>query len=87
MTAVRQGEHAFFGTGRVDVSKIRGTLRIVDPSLVRGGRIESSGFGVEVRVVDKKVVSLALTASFKIDRESTDWNVSRTESLIYSSQI
>lgn len=62
-----KGKHVFFGRGRVDESKARGALRLVNPRTYRGQGIKSAGFGVRVGVIDQRIVSFDLTASFELE--------------------
>lgn len=81
---VTEGRYVFFGKGRVDESKTRGSLGITKASTFRGQQIGSQGFGVRVELVDQKVVSIELLASFKNKQGASEGGWLGSASVIYS---
>lgn len=82
-----QGQHAFFGKGRVDESQAQGALRLVNPRAYHGQSIQSSGFGVRVGIVDQKIISLRLMASFEFGEGESASGIRAMAQPIYASDL
>lgn len=83
----KQGQYAFFGRGSVDASENQGSLRIVNPVSRQGAPIDSTGFGVEVLIVDQKIVSLDLMSRFEFDPKSAQTEFLSLSQRIYSTGL